>query len=68
VDTGRDLGLAQGVPIAVDLGCHMNDRMVSFYMGWGHPQLRALARGGSWHCKPAKRRDRLPFVSQQAPR
>jgi 2,3-dihydroxybiphenyl 1,2-dioxygenase len=79
VGTGRDLCLAQGVPIAVDLGCHMNDRMVSFYMGspsgfaleygwggrmiddatwqaehyssvdsiWGHPQLRALARGGS---------------------
>lgn len=33
VGTGRDLCLAQGVPIAVDLGCHMNDRMVSFYMG-----------------------------------
>jgi 2,3-dihydroxybiphenyl 1,2-dioxygenase len=45
VGTGRDLCLAQGVPIVVDLGCHMNDRMVSFYMatpsgfaleyGWG---------------------------------
>ena len=78
VGTGRDLCLARGVPIAVDLGCHMNDRMVSFYMVspsgfaleygwggrviddatwhvehyssvdsiWGHPQLRALARGG----------------------
>jgi 2,3-dihydroxybiphenyl 1,2-dioxygenase len=33
VGTGRDLCLARGVPIAVDLGCHMNDRMVSFYMG-----------------------------------
>lgn len=33
VGTGRDLCLAHGVPIVVDLGCHMNDRMVSFYMG-----------------------------------
>ena len=33
VGTGRDLCLARGVPIAIDLGCHMNDRMVSFYMG-----------------------------------
>jgi extradiol dioxygenase len=45
VGTGRDLCLARGVPIVIDLGCHMNDRMVSFYManpsgfgleyGWG---------------------------------
>jgi 2,3-dihydroxybiphenyl 1,2-dioxygenase len=33
VGTGRDLCLARGVPIAIDLGCHMNDRMVSFYLG-----------------------------------
>jgi 2,3-dihydroxybiphenyl 1,2-dioxygenase len=33
VGTGRDLCLVHGVPIAVDLGCHMNDRMVSFYLG-----------------------------------
>ncbi len=33
VGTGRDLCLARGVPIAIELGCHMNDRMVSFYMG-----------------------------------
>jgi 2,3-dihydroxybiphenyl 1,2-dioxygenase len=33
VGTGRDLCLARGVPIVVELGCHMNDRTVSFYMG-----------------------------------
>ncbi len=33
VGTGRDLCLAKGVPIVIDLGCHMNDRMVSFYLG-----------------------------------
>ncbi len=32
VGTGRDLCLRFGVPIAVDLGRHMNDHMVSFYM------------------------------------
>lgn len=45
VGIGRDACLAQGIPIAIDLGCHMNDRMVSFYLaspsgfaleyGWG---------------------------------
>ena len=33
VGTGRDLCLARGVPIVVELGCHMNDRTVSFYLG-----------------------------------
>lgn len=33
VGTGRDLCLARGVPVVVDLGVHMNDRIVSFYMG-----------------------------------
>jgi 2,3-dihydroxybiphenyl 1,2-dioxygenase len=45
VGTGRDLCLRRGIPIAIDLGRHMNDHMVSFYManpsgfaieyGWG---------------------------------
>ncbi len=45
VGTGRDLALRHGVPIAIDLGRHMNDHVVSFYManpsgfaleyGWG---------------------------------
>jgi extradiol dioxygenase len=45
VGSGRDLCLQRGVPIAIDLGRHMNDHMVSFYManpskfaieyGWG---------------------------------
>jgi 2,3-dihydroxybiphenyl 1,2-dioxygenase len=45
VGTGRDICQANGIPIVVDLGCHMNDQMVSFYManpsgygleyGWG---------------------------------
>jgi extradiol dioxygenase len=45
VGTGRDLCLRRGVPIAIDLGRHMNDHMVSFYLvnpsgfaieyGWG---------------------------------
>ena len=45
VGIGRDACLANDVPIAIDLGCHMNDRMVSFYLaspsgfaleyGWG---------------------------------
>jgi 2,3-dihydroxybiphenyl 1,2-dioxygenase len=45
VGIGRDACLADGIPIAIDLGCHMNDRMVSFYLacpsgfaleyGWG---------------------------------
>jgi biphenyl-2,3-diol 1,2-dioxygenase len=33
VGIGRDACLANDIPIAVDLGCHMNDQMVSFYMG-----------------------------------
>lgn len=32
VGTGRDVCIARGVPIAIDLGCHMNDHMVSFYL------------------------------------
>jgi 2,3-dihydroxybiphenyl 1,2-dioxygenase len=32
VGTGHDLCLQLGVPIAIDLGRHMNDHMVSFYM------------------------------------
>jgi 2,3-dihydroxybiphenyl 1,2-dioxygenase len=79
VGTGRDICLDRAIPIAIDLGCHMNDQMVSFYLGcpsgfaleygwgarmiddatwqvehyssvdsiWGHPQLRALATGGT---------------------
>jgi len=45
VGIGRDACLTHGIPIAIDLGCHMNDRMVSFYLagpsgfaleyGWG---------------------------------
>jgi extradiol dioxygenase len=45
VGSGRDLCLRRGVPIAIDLGRHMNDHMVSFYLanpsgfaleyGWG---------------------------------
>jgi 2,3-dihydroxybiphenyl 1,2-dioxygenase len=45
VGIGRDICLANNIPIAIDLGCHMNDRMVSFYLaspsgfaleyGWG---------------------------------
>ena len=45
VGIGRDLCLERGIPIGIDLGCHMNDRMVSFYLanpsafaveyGWG---------------------------------
>jgi biphenyl-2,3-diol 1,2-dioxygenase len=45
VGSGRDLCLRHGVPIAIDLGRHMNDHMVSCYLanpsgfaleyGWG---------------------------------
>ena len=45
VGIGRDACLAKNIPIVIDLGCHMNDRMVSFYLacpsgfaleyGWG---------------------------------
>lgn len=43
VGTGRDLCLQRGVPIGIDLGCHMNDRVVSFYMG--NPSNFALEYG-----------------------
>jgi 2,3-dihydroxybiphenyl 1,2-dioxygenase len=43
--SGRDICLSRRVPVIIDLGCHMNDHMVSFYManpsnfaieyGWG---------------------------------
>jgi hypothetical protein len=32
VGIGRDLCTQRGVPIEIYLGCHMNDRMVSFYL------------------------------------
>jgi 2,3-dihydroxybiphenyl 1,2-dioxygenase len=45
VGIGRDACLAANIPVAIDLGCHMNDHMVSFYLacpsgfaleyGWG---------------------------------
>ncbi len=43
VGSGRDLCLRRGVPIAIDLGRHMNDRMVSFYMA--NPSDFALEYG-----------------------
>jgi 2,3-dihydroxybiphenyl 1,2-dioxygenase len=43
VGSGRDLCLSRGVPIVIDLGCHMNDRMVSFYMA--NPSNFALEYG-----------------------
>jgi len=43
VGSGRDLCLSRGVSIAVDLGCHMNDHMVSFYMA--NPSNFALEYG-----------------------
>jgi 2,3-dihydroxybiphenyl 1,2-dioxygenase len=43
VGTGRDLCFHRGVPVAIDLGCHMNDRMVSFYMA--NPSNFALEYG-----------------------
>jgi extradiol dioxygenase len=43
VGTGRDICLDRGIPIAVDLGCHMNDQMVSFYMA--NPSGYALEYG-----------------------
>jgi hypothetical protein len=49
VGVGRDACLAQNIPIAIDLGCHMNDHMVSFYLagpsgfaleyGWGAREI-----------------------------
>ena len=43
VGRGRDSCLESGVPIAIDLGRHMNDRVVSFYMG--NPSGWALEYG-----------------------
>lgn len=51
VGIGRDACLAANVPIVIDLGCHMNDHMTSFYMacpsgfaleyGWGAREVGA---------------------------
>jgi extradiol dioxygenase len=57
VGCGRDLCLSRGVPVAIDLGCHMNDHMVSFYMA--NPSNFALEYGwggrtiddGSWQAE-----------------
>ncbi len=43
VGSGRDLCLQRGVPIAIDLGRHMNDHIVSFYMA--NPSQFALEYG-----------------------
>ena len=43
VGSGRDLCLGHGVPIAIDLGRHMNDHVVSFYMA--NPSHFALEYG-----------------------
>jgi 2,3-dihydroxybiphenyl 1,2-dioxygenase len=43
VGSGRDLCLQRGVPIAIDLGRHMNDHMVSFYLA--NPSRFALEYG-----------------------
>ena len=43
VGTGRDICIDRGIPIAVDLGCHMNDQMVSFYLA--NPSGYALEYG-----------------------
>jgi 2,3-dihydroxybiphenyl 1,2-dioxygenase len=43
VGSGRDLCLSCSVPIVIDLGCHMNDHMVSFYMA--NPSNFALEYG-----------------------
>lgn len=43
VGIGRDICLERAVPIAIDLGCHVNDRMTSFYMG--NPSHFALELG-----------------------
>jgi 2,3-dihydroxybiphenyl 1,2-dioxygenase len=43
VGSGRDLCLARGVPIVIDLGRHMNDHMVSFYLA--NPSGFALEYG-----------------------
>ena len=43
VGSGRDLCGKQGAPIVVDLGRHMNDHMVSFYVG--NPSQFAIEYG-----------------------
>jgi 2,3-dihydroxybiphenyl 1,2-dioxygenase len=43
VGSGRDLCLSRDVPIVIDLGRHMNDHMVSFYMA--NPSNFALEYG-----------------------
>jgi 2,3-dihydroxybiphenyl 1,2-dioxygenase len=43
VGVGRDICLKAGVPIVIDLGCHMNDRVTSFY--FGNPSHFALELG-----------------------
>jgi len=43
VGSGRDLCLSCSVPIVIELGCHMNDHMVSFYMA--NPSNFALEYG-----------------------
>ena len=46
VGTGRDVCLQGGIPVAVDLGCHMNDHMVSFYVGTPSQFLIEYGWGG----------------------
>lgn len=43
VGAGRDICRSQGTPIVIDLGRHMNDRMVSFYVG--NPSQFAIEYG-----------------------
>ena len=43
IGSGRDLCLERGVPIAIDLGRHMNDHVVSFYLA--NPSNFALEYG-----------------------
>jgi biphenyl-2,3-diol 1,2-dioxygenase len=43
VGSGRDLCGQQGVPVVIDLGRHMNDHMVSFYLG--NPSQFAIEYG-----------------------
>ncbi len=81
VGSGRDLCLQRGVPIAIDLGRHMNDHVVSFYManpsnfaieyGWGG----RLIDESSWQVEHYTAADSLwghpqlrDMVSSAAPR
>ncbi|HLZ68617.1 MAG TPA: VOC family protein [Dehalococcoidia bacterium] len=43
VGSGRDICRQQGLPIVIDLGRHMNDHMVSFYLG--NPSQFAIEYG-----------------------